>query len=469
MNQAEVESDQTERNEDLKKRILAVILAGALFTGISIGSYPVYAKAPQLTFNYGAATDEEYIVLKELLEDYTELTGIAVETVSREADVSVGSFSEMEKTYKKGQLCNLYPYMEKESPYSDSAAWGEELPDEIRDRLQVYKREIPGYPAARTVARIFCNEELFEKAGVELPGTWSEFMEVCEKFKEQGLSPFAFPESDAEDSAWQWLMKSLCNQMDSNLADLLDETEDRYVELAEACKGVDKGMLDFTQPQIQAALGCMKEFYNSCLQREKKLNTEESLEIFAGGNAAMVLAVNEDMERLEGDFSWRAVPIPVVTEDTSVYAAGTNVLAGGEAIRFYGVNASLIGNEEMLNAAVDFIRYMTSVEAQEKMAAEAGLLPSAKNAKLPEKMQDFQVAEEPLRMPYFTGLDEQNRNEIWECIGEYLTGKTELAALTEKLNQSCQTAAQRIREENGWTLVNNYGMPTTGECTKCEP
>lgn len=453
----------------MKKKILTVFLAGAVFGGTFSGISSVCAKETDLTFYCMAADEKEQEVLKELLADYTELTDTAVEIVSKEADVYVGSFSELEERYKKGQLCNLYPYMEKKSPYIDSATWGAELPDEIRDRLQVYKREIPGYPAARTVVRIFCNEELFKKAGVELPDTWSELMEACKKFSGQGIQPFALPESSADSLAWQWLVNSLCNQTDSNLSELLDETEDHYVELAEVCKGLDKGMFDFSRPQIQAALECMKDFCACCLNQGKNINDEEALALFDRGDAAMVLGTNEDMESMEGDFSRRAIPIPAVTQDTSEYASGTKVLAGGETDWLYGVNSSLIENEEKLNASVDFIQYMTSVAVQEKMAVEAGLLPSAKNAEFPENMKDFRAAEEPMRMSYFTGLDEQNRNEMWKYIKEYLTGKTELAILTEKLNQSCQKAAQRIREENGWTLVNNYGMPTTGECTKCAP
>lgn len=453
----------------MKKKILTVLLASVLFYGTFAEAPTVYAKETGLTFRYETAGEKEEEVLKELLADYTKQTGVIVEEVSGEADVYMGSLADLTEQYKKGELYNLYSDTEKESPYSDSVTWGSELPDEIRKRIQVYKREVPGYPAARTAVRLFCNEELFEKAGVEIPDTWSELLKVCESFREQGIEPFIFPESGWQTQAWQWLMNFLCSQMDSNLADVLDETEDRYVELAEACKGADKGVMDFSRPQLQEALKCMKEFYDLCSNHESSVNEEKGRQLFSEGNAAMILAVNEDAEDLEGDFSWRAIPIPFVTEEYSEYASGLQILAGGEVSGFYGMSISLIGNEEKKKACLDFIQYMTSVEVQERMAAEAGILPSAENAELPGKMEDFKVVEEPLRMSYFTGLDEENRGEIWEALEEYLTGKTELASLTEKLNRSCQKAAQRIREENGWTLINNYGMPTVGECTKCAP
>lgn len=451
----------------MNKKISTLILAGILLAGISIMTDQVEVNAGQLTFDYGEITEKEKVVFKQLLADYTEQTGTEIELVSGEADVFVGSYSEIDEAYKKGEICNLYPFMENKSSYSTSETWRRELPDEILERIEVYEKEIPGYPAARTVVRIFCNEKLFEEADVKLPETWYDFMEVCGKLKDHGIEPFVFPDKDASSLSWQWMLNSLCGQMASNLPAMLDETGDHFVELAEACKGVDKGMLDFTQPQIQAALKCMKDFYNFCLKREDGISDEDALEIFGRGEAAMVLALNEDIDKLEQKYSCQAFPVPPVTAETSEYASGMSVQAGGEAIRFYCIDSNYGKNKESLDIAVDFIQYMTSVPVQEKMASEAGILPSSLNAELPEKMNIFQAEEEPLKMSCFTGLDEQNKNEIWEYLTEYMEGKIELTLLAEKMNQSCQRAVDRICEENEWNLVNNYGMEI--ECTSCAP
>lgn len=451
----------------MNKRISTIILAGILSAGISMMSGLAEANAWQLTFDYGEITEKEEIIFKQLLTEYTDQTGINIEIVSEEADVSIRSYSETEEAYQKGKICNLYPFMENKNPYNVSETWGTELPDEIWDRIQVYEKEIPGYPAARTIARIFCNEEIFRKAGLEIPETWSEFMTVCSKLQADGIEPFVFPEKDASVLPWQWMLNSLCSQMANNLPDMLDETDDHFVELAEACKGVDKGLIDFTQPQIQVALECMKDFYNFCLKSGTDVNYENSLEIFARGEAAMVLALNQDMDKLERQFSCQAFPIPAVTVESSQFASGMHVQAGGEGARFYSIASACTKDKELFDIAVDFVEYMTSVQVQEKMALEAGILPSSPNAELPEKMKMFQVKEEVLKMSYFTGLDEQNKNEIWEYLTKYMQGKLELASLAEMLNESCQRAANRICEENDWNLVNNYGLEI--ECSSCAP
>lgn len=455
------------KGKNLKRKILTAVLTITILGGILTGVVTVQAKEVRLTFNCDVAGKKEKSVIDKLLSEYTEKTGILVETVSGEADICIDDFAGVTEQYRKGSIVNLYPYMEKKSSYSRTVSWGETLPEEIREKLQIYKREIPGYPASRSVVRMFCNEDLFEKAGVEIPNIWAEFIEICKQFREQGMTPLIFPEKDSKSPVWQWVMNYLCSQMDLNLADSLDETEDRYVELAEACKGTDKEIIDYTQPQMQVALQCLKELFD--LSAGNDMGYEESLKAFAQGETPLIFATSEDDEKLKGEFLRKAVPFPAVTEETSEYAAGKQILAGGDATTFYAVNSMLIDNKERLEAAVDFVRYMTSEKTQEKMAFEAGVLPSVKEITLPEEMKDFKVVEEPLRMAYFTGLDEINQTEIWSFIREYLNDEMDIAVLTERLNQSCQEAAKRIREENGWTLVNNYGMPTTGECTKCAP
>ena len=160
----------------MKKTILIPILTGILLGGILAGPGVVQAKEVRLTFNCESAGEEEKAVIEKLLPEYAGETETFIELVSGEADICMEEFDGITEMYRKGKLVNLYPYMEKESPYSEADSWGEALPEEIGDRLQVYKREIPGYPASRDVVRMFCNKDLFEKAGIEIPVTWSELL-----------------------------------------------------------------------------------------------------------------------------------------------------------------------------------------------------------------------------------------------------------------------------------------------------
>jgi raffinose/stachyose/melibiose transport system substrate-binding protein len=44
---------------------------------------------------------------------------------------------------------------------------------------------------------VFYNKKVFEKAGVEIPQTWDEFLAVCEKIKAQGVTPVYYSGKDA--------------------------------------------------------------------------------------------------------------------------------------------------------------------------------------------------------------------------------------------------------------------------------
>ncbi|MGC6174236.1 ABC transporter substrate-binding protein [Lacrimispora sp. 38-1] len=44
---------------------------------------------------------------------------------------------------------------------------------------------------------VFYNKKVFEKAGAEIPQTWDEFLAVCEKIKEKGVTPVYYSGKDA--------------------------------------------------------------------------------------------------------------------------------------------------------------------------------------------------------------------------------------------------------------------------------
>ena len=51
-------------------------------------------------------------------------------------------------------------------------------------------------PFALNSFGIYCNDAMFEEAGLEFPTTWDELMEVCEAFQANGITPFTFVDKD---------------------------------------------------------------------------------------------------------------------------------------------------------------------------------------------------------------------------------------------------------------------------------
>lgn len=472
-----------------KKKIkMSFLLAAALLAGITT-EVPA---APKETLVFvqeleGEAYKEVY---RQLLSEYTKKTGVKIqwETYSHEEyrnyiqtsfsrgtapDVYTGSLSEMTEDFKKGWLHNFLYLYDEENSYDPGKPWGEALPVQIKDKMYISNKEIPGYPASSKVVKILCNKELFDSAHVEIPETWAEFLESCQKLSDSGVMPFAFPGSSWEEPAWQWLVNSLGNQTAGILSDNLDVNEKNkgYVELNEFCKGVDEGEVDYKK--MAAPYVRLKEAAPFLLKDTGGLTQEMALEAFAEGKAAMVMAESSSLGEiysLSGEaLSVEAISVPVITKETDENAMEKSVLCGGEPERIYGIRASLKKEEEKFEAAVDFVQYMTSCEVQERLAEDTGLLPSDKAASLPKDLEGFQISEEAGEIPFFSGVSEPHTQKLWEILKEYISGNINEAELEAELKSSCENAVSEIKDLKGWNITNNYGMPTASECTMCEP
>ena len=418
-------------------------------------------------------------VVNEILSEYTESTGVNIQFESLPSsdyrtwlttqfsadsgpDVYSGLIYDMVPDYQKGYLYNFADLYEEESKYDTGAKWGDLLPEYIKERMYISDTEVPGYPTATSVVRIFCNKDIFEKAGAEIPTTWEEFMDSCEKIKAYGVTPFAFPNATINDLSWLWFGNSLCGQLDSGIVEVLDESGNGYVELNEICKGMDEGNIDFNDPQLIAAFDLMKDFSQYWTSDYNGLSQQQATEMFARGEAAMVQVMSIAMEGIDsiiGDsFEYVVVPVPTVTEETNKDALGKSVILGGQPDIIYGVNKALEADEEKLNAAIDFVQYMSSSDVQARLAEELGRVPLSTNVELPEKLEGFRITEEPLRMPFFTGINNKLRNYYQRSGQEFLSGKITTKEFADTMNKAYEEVLDEIKAENGWSADNNYGI-----------
>lgn len=428
-------------------------------------------------------------VYAEILQDYTEHSGVEIlwetypeeeyrqrieESFEKEGgpDIYTGSLGDMTEDFKNSRLHNFLYLYDEENPYNSQGSWAEGLSDYVKHQMMLSSLEIPGFPATAQVPRILCNAELFEKAGAEIPETWEELLKACQMLSDYGTVPFAFYGESYEEPAWKWLMNSLSGQSAGSLAGLLDVNEkDRgYVELNEFCKGIDKGIIDPGDNKILSSYDRMKELAAFWPEKAFDLKEEEALSMFARGEAAMVPADNHSLETMEeAVFSVKAIPIPVITGETDENAVEKSVHCGGEPEMIYGIRASLKKDGEKFGRAVDFVQYMTSVQVQQRLGEELGILPSDSRAALPEELQGFAVTEEPLINPFFTGVSEEQSRELWEILRGYSVGEFDYAGLTEKLRSSYKDGVAAVRDAKGWSMINNYGIPSAADCTMCEP
>lgn len=361
--------------------------------------------------------------------------------------------------YGKGWILNFKDLMNQENPYEPGKPWKESLAPTIQEQMIVNPAgDIPGFPTSTTVVRIFCNKKIFEEAGAKIPTTWNELMAACKLIQEKGKVPFAFPNATIGDLSWLWFNNSISNQLDKALVEKLDASKNGFVTANEMAKGFDEGVLKFNTPELEAGYELMKDFSQYWPKDYNGLDATAAKQMFIRGEAAMIQSISGDLRMIDElvDFDYVVVPVPVVTKDSSPYAMEKSVILGGQPDGIYAISST--ADDLKKAAALDFVYYMSTAKVQEEFANKIYRIPLNINVALPEKLDGFKITEEPLRIPFYTGVNEQLRNYFHRSGQEYLDGSLDMKAFTETLNKSYEEVLGQLKVENQWSAENNYGI-----------
>jgi ABC-type glycerol-3-phosphate transport system substrate-binding protein len=462
--------------------LLAVLAGIALLAGCGNKQAPSTgssAEAVTLVFSLEEHPDETAdAFVQSLLEEYTKLTGTKIDykpipfsdyrtwlttqfTAGTGPAVHTSILHDATTDYNKGWAYNFHDLYEQASKYDPGKPWKNTLPESILERMYINpQRDVPGYPTSTSIVRIFCNTDLFKAAGAALPKTWAEFMDACARLKQNGVIPIAFPNATIADLSWGWFNNSVSSQLNNPLLAKVDVSGNGYAELNELCRAFDQGIWNFNTPELKTGFQLMKNFSQYWTTDFNSLNRSTAMEMFLRGEVAMIQALSGELrmidEMTEGLFSYAVIPVPVITKATSPYAQEKSVVLGGQPDTIYSIDASLGGAG--LEAAVDFVQWMASPDVQARLAVEIYRIPLATSVKLPEKLSGFIMTEEPLRLNYYFGINEQIRNYFYRAGQQYLEGRITLDAMCDTLNRSYKEVLGGIMAENRWTSDNNYGM-----------
>lgn len=432
-----------------------------------------------LVFAQDLSTDETANQLTdEIIKEWENATGATVKfekqptdyrvwlttqfTANQGPDVYTGILYDVTSDYEAGYLYNFKDLYDQESPYDTGKAWKETLPDSILERMYLTDNDVPGYPSSTSVVRIFYNRTMFDKAGVKIPETWNEFMEVCGKLKDAGNTPFAFPNASKDDLSWLWFNNSVCSQLNNDLVAKVDESGNGFVELNEMVKAFDEGTLDFTSDSIKASFDLMKEFSQYWTSDYNGLDQKTAIDMFIRGEVAMVQAMSTNLTSISanvGDsFEYGVMAIPVITKDTSEYAMGQSVILGGQPDIIFAVNKACESDAKKLAAAIDFAQFMSSPDVQKRFAEGINRIPLSTNTQLPDRLEGFKIIEEPLRLAYYTGVNSELRDFFCRGGQMYLEGSYDTDAFAKYVQESFGTVFETIKAEKGWSADNNYGL-----------
>jgi raffinose/stachyose/melibiose transport system substrate-binding protein len=253
-----------------------------------------------------------------------------------------------------GLLKDITADLEADSAWRDSFAPG---------ALGVYSYQGKNYgvPWDMGMVGFWYNKALFEQAGIDAPpATWTEFLEDVQTLKDAGITPISIGEGDKWPGMhfWNYLATRICGQekFEAAMARTGSFTDPCFIEagvkLQEliALEPFQDGFLGATHDEMQATFGNGKAAME--LSGQWAPSTQAA-------NAADQVGVGEDL----GLFGFPAVE--------GGAGAGTDVVGGGNGFAI-GKNAE--------PEAIDFVKYLTSVENQTIIAANGSGIPVVKGS-----------------------------------------------------------------------------------------
>ena len=201
------------------------------------------------------------------------------------------------------------------------------------------------------------NKAVFDAAGItEVPTTWAQLLEDCEKIKAAGYVPIAMG------NQYPWVV---CHYLTS--------LNDKLVPKDVIAKNYSLEDPNFTDPGYAQAMDLVKELYDKEYfnQDANSATWEMSQSMVQEGKAGMIYEEVQNLVNYNsalGEDGWGYFDLPEVEG-----AAGeTGYITGGPDV--FMVNSASAHPDE----AITFLKYITSDEVQAKMAYELGFLPATK-------------------------------------------------------------------------------------------
>lgn len=248
--------------------------------------------------------------------------------------------------------------------FGDSILEGLLIADEVSSK-EVGLEGRYGVPIGPWVVSFFYNKALFEQAGItDVPETWDEFLEVCEKLKDAGI-PAMTTDDAYSNMTYQLYLSRLVGQ--------------------DAIKKMNTDPADpvWTEGGIEATMTAMGELAANGYWSENAFVNKfpAGQQEFAMGQVAMYLNASwfpgEVSATAGPDFQWGQFSFPTVE-------------GGVEEITTIPYSASTLcvsSKAENPEAAKVFIKYYASKEAQE-MLVDYGFAPVTKGSPWPDTLAD---------------------------------------------------------------------------------
>lgn len=355
------------------KPIAAATLAVATLIGMSACGSSNNADDNTIVFWHNATSGDGLQYWKDVAAAFEkENPGVTVEIEAIQNEDFEGKLTTAMQDLSSGPDVFMSLGGQKDQDMIDAGQMMD-LTDKISDTVKTqmasslesatYDGKVYGVPVTVQPGGIWYSKDLFEQAGItEVPTTWSEFLDACQKLKDAGIAPIALGAKDAWPAGhwYYWLSLRSCSTeaYDKGMTDK-DFSGSCWVSAGEKLQELnDKGM-----------------FNEGYLTTTAQQGASSSAGLLANHKAAMEL-----MGTWEPGVLKDLTPDKQPMADLGYFAFPTLEDGEGEEGALMGAATSFAVNPEAPDVAVDFVNFMAEKEWQEKYATAFSTIPASEEA-----------------------------------------------------------------------------------------
>ena len=266
---------------------------------------------------------------------------------------------------KSGKVADLTPYFDADPE------WKAQFEAQSLEFNSV-DGKIYGVPVSKEISYIYYNKELFEKAGITPPATsfatWDEFFAACDKLKAAGVTPLGM---DTADFGW------LTNLWYSALIGTSSDAGNKWMNTMHP--------KDYSTPEVLASTEMLQKMLSTYTTRDAVGGKYDPMAThFFNGEVAMfpngpwMIPDFKNTEKAPAGF----------------YDKVGVMLLPGDAMEMVPTPGDMVGakDPDKIAAAVNFLKFETSLENQVKALEMTGLQPVSPKVTIPEALK----TEDPL-------------------------------------------------------------------------
>lgn len=376
-------------------------------------------------------------------------------------DIVPSRYTWTHEDLNKDLLADLTPEYDKPNPYTDNKVWKETFtPTILNEMKNPISGKLSGVALQTLAIRVFYNQDIFNKHNLQVPKTWTEFIEAQQKLKEAGVTPFAFANSKPGDNHLLWVTNLMTNQIAADKVKSFDWNENRQLELNEIAAAVDQNVINLESPDWNAVMPIIKDWSQYWAKGYNGMNGDTAKEMFIRGDVAMVMAGNFELNIIQDakarKFEFGTFALPYLTKQQNPNAAEKYYELGGYPDMVFTIPKKVTGDK--LDASVDFLKYLSSPEVATIMGNKMYTATTLVNVKLPANLQGFQFVGERILVNFYAAHINKKLNEDLVRIGQlYLEDSVTQEKYTTELQKTLKAGMDDTMKTNGWTKDNQYG------------